>query len=103
MSTLPALAPTVQIVLSIFSGAALASIASVASPDKSRAHSWIAVVIAVVGMMAYWLPFILWSQNIITDRGVATISALAIALAMLIVQSGITRWLAGGRRASVAP
>ena len=48
----------------------------------------------MLGMVLYWLPFILWSQNVIPERQTATISALVVATVMVVVQYVATRWLA---------
>jgi hypothetical protein len=82
-----------QIALLSAAGLALLAASGQARPGQSHARMRIALAVSILGMILYWLPYVLWSQNIIPERQTATISAVVIAAVMVVVQYAVVRRL----------
>jgi hypothetical protein len=80
-----------QVALLILSGIGLVAASSQARSEQFHARFGIALAISILGMILYWLPFILWSQNIIPTRSVATIIAVVVSCVSLILQTTVSR------------
>jgi hypothetical protein len=79
--------------LLIVAGLALLAASSEVWPVQPRIRRRFAVIVSILGMILYWIPYVLWTQNIIPERQTATVSALIIAAVMVVIQSSVARWL----------